>query len=232
MFWSINFPLALTAGMLAAFNPCGIVLLPSYVTYIITKNNNSKNKIYLIFMGTKIGLLMTAGFISVFLTTGLAISLVGAFITQFTPHISIIVGFILFVTGLILLIKPEKLYLANSITNLGNRIKSKNKFSYFLYGIGYALVSLGCSLPVFMMVVFTSFNMGNVAQGIKSFLLYSLGMGLVVTLISIMTLIARKTIEKWIQKIVPYLQNIAAILLLFTGAYLVYYWLFGPGNFY
>ena len=41
---------------------------------------------------------------------------------------------------------------------------------------------------------------------------------------------AKKAVEKWLRKIVPYINTAAALFILLTGLYLIYYWTIGPGS--
>jgi cytochrome c biogenesis protein CcdA len=130
------------------------------------------------------------------------------------------------VLGVILFIKPEQFQNISKITSrLGSEIKEKNNLNFYLYGIGYAIVSLGCTLAVFMVVVFSVFKSGDIGKGIFNFFLYGLGMGIVVTLITIFSLLAKEVVQNWLRKIVPYINKIAAILVFITGIYLIIYWI-------
>ena len=231
-FIPVNLSLAFTAGMVAAFNPCGVVLLPTYIAYLITQQKGNSNSIYSTFkLGIKVGGLMTLGFISVFLIAGITVSALGTLVFKLAPWLAVVVGIVFTTTGIILLIKPEKFQLISQFTSrAGANIKEKNSFNFYLYGIGYAVASLGCTLPVFMVAIFTSFTAGNFYQGIINFLLYGLGMGIVVTAITFFSLLAKKAVEKWLRKIVPYINTAAALFILLTGLYLIYYWTIGPGS--
>ena len=59
-------PLVLTAGVLAAFNPCGVAMLPSYVVYLLGGEKRRSMD------GLWAGLLMTLGFLMIFTVAGLA----------------------------------------------------------------------------------------------------------------------------------------------------------------
>lgn len=222
--------IALTAGMVAAFNPCGVVLLPAYVSYLMTQKTINYTKTRLLLLGIRIGFLMALGFISIFFFSGLLISLVGTYIMHYVPWITVVIGIIFFLAGIIFLLKPKNIVMAASISRWGPLIQGKNKFNYYFYGIGYAIVSLGCTLPIFMVMVFSSITTGNFYEGLAAFIFYGLGMGIVVTVITILSLFAKTLVEKWIKRIIPYIHKVAAVFILLTGVYLVYYWLLGPGQ--
>ncbi|MFW5976833.1 MAG: cytochrome c biogenesis CcdA family protein [Bacillota bacterium] len=229
-FIPFNFSLAFTAGMLAAFNPCGVVMLPTYIAYLFTQPPESNKSKYIIRTGLKFGMTMTLGFLTIFIITGIAISILGNYIINLTPQLAIFIGFLFIILGIWLLINPDNKISSSLLSRLGGKIKQKHYLNLYFYGIGYAIVSLGCTLPVFMIAIFTSFTSSNFTQGILNFILYGTGMGIVVTVITIFSLLAKNVVEKWIKKLIPYINITAAIFILFTGFYLIYYWTIGPGN--
>jgi len=107
---SFDFYLALTAGMLAAFNPCGVVLLPAYISYLMSHETENYSKINLTFFGLKIGLLMSSGFLTVFIIVGIIISLAGTYIVHYAPWITVVIGILLFLMGIILLLKSKNIF--------------------------------------------------------------------------------------------------------------------------
>jgi cytochrome c-type biogenesis protein len=58
---------------------------------------------------------------------------------------------------------------------------------YLAYGLAYALASLGCTLPVFLSVVGTSLQVHGLADAVGQFLLFGLGMGIIITVLTVTT---------------------------------------------
>lgn len=75
---SFSFLFILTAGMVAAFNPCGIALLPSYISYLIGGETKDHSFRYAIFKGLGLGGAMTTGFLTIFVLAGLLIGGLGS----------------------------------------------------------------------------------------------------------------------------------------------------------
>ncbi|CAD7355275.1 putative disulfide interchange protein [Staphylococcus aureus] len=75
------------------------------------------------------------------------------------------------------------------------------KWSIYFYGIAYAVTSLGCTLPAFMLVVSASLNDNSVTAVIIKFIIYSLGMGIVVTAITMVSLISRQLVQKFLAQL-------------------------------
>ncbi|MGM0421109.1 MAG: cytochrome c biogenesis CcdA family protein [Bacillota bacterium] len=227
--FSLSLPF--TAGLMAAFNPCGVILLPAYVVYIIGKGKRRKNdKIIDLFLsGLKAGISMTAGFISVFTLLGILISVLGRSMLRYAPWMAVLIGVLFFIYGLGLLLYPEKLEVGLNF-NIQLENKKRGVFtSLYIYGISYALASIGCILPIFLTVILTTFTSDSFFEGLINFIAFSLGMGLMVTIISILAFLMRDLILRWLKKIVPYMHTIVALFLIITGIYLLYYWFRGSG---
>lgn len=229
----LELSIAFSAGVVAAFNPCGVVLLPTYIAYLIgTENENRGKSGNFILKGLKSGISMSFGFITIFLALGIIVSLVGRTIMQFAPWLGVMIGIIFLSYGLLVFIKPEKFSLQ---ININKQLWSDDNSNVFivlyLYGISYGVASLACTLPVFLAVVLTTLTAGTLTKGIMNFFLFSLGMGFTVTLISIGTLGAKALVSRWLGKIMPYMNRIIALFLIFAGGYLIYYWFWGGGHY-
>jgi cytochrome c biogenesis protein CcdA len=96
---------------------------------------------------------------------------------------------------------------------------------YFLFGLSYGTASLACVLPIFLMVVATTLALSGLVAAIGQFLLFGLGMGLVIILFTISMAIFKETIVMWLKKVIPYVKPIGAWLMTLAGGYLVFYWL-------
>jgi predicted N-acetyltransferase YhbS len=97
-----------------------------------------------------------------------------------------------------------------------------------LFGIGYGVASLGCTLPIFLAVV------GAAASGASTvlvFAVYGAGMALVLTALSVGAALLREGLARGLRRLLPYMSRIAGALLMAAGGYLAYYWYrvgFGP----
>jgi len=56
-------------------------------------------------------------------------------------------------------------------------------------------------------------------------LMYALGMGLVIMILTLGVAIFRGALVGKVRRIFPYIQPISAVFLIVAGAYIVYYWL-------
>ena len=71
---ALAFPFSV--GMLAAFNPCGFAMLPTYIGYFIgTGDTEQPTRVRAITRGLWVGSILTLGFVAVFGGLGILISL-------------------------------------------------------------------------------------------------------------------------------------------------------------
>ncbi|QSO48820.1 cytochrome c biogenesis CcdA family protein [Alicyclobacillus mengziensis] len=205
----------LGAGMMAAFNPCGVAMLPSYIVHLIAGRERRA------WDGLWAGLLMTAGFLLVFMVAGVIAATFAAVLGKAVAWIAEVVGVAFILLGILMLFgKRGVAFHVGGDWNL----QQGSKGSVFLYGIAYALGSLGCTLPLFSVLVLSSFHSHGFAGGVTDFVLYALGMGFVVTIISLASTISQQLVGQWVRKGARWMGRFSALITLGTGIYLVVYW--------
>jgi cytochrome c-type biogenesis protein len=214
----------LSAGMVSAFNPCGIALLPSYVSYLIGGESKKTSFPSALGQGIALGTSMTLGFLTVFVLMGLALTFVGKQLTEAVPWFSFAIAVLVALLGAGMLFGKHL-----SIKSFSIQIK-QGKLSIYFYGVGYALASLGCTLPAFLMVLSQSLVERDILGVITKFVIYSAGMGLVVTAITIISLISKQYANRFLEKYIPVIEKLAALIIFVSGIYLVYYWTLGAGG--
>jgi cytochrome c biogenesis protein CcdA len=204
------------AGIMAAFNPCGVAMLPSYIVRLLTGRERR------IWDGLWAGLLMTVGFLLVFLIAGVISAVFAAVLGKAVAWIALIVGVGFTIMGILMLFGK------NGISfHIGGNWNGKQgtMMSTFLYGIAYALGSLGCTLPLFSVLVLSSFHTQGAISGLADFLLYAAGMGFVVTIISLASTISQQIVADWVRKSARWMGRFSGLITFATGLYLVFYWL-------
>lgn len=207
--------LALAAGLVAAFNPCGFALLPSYLTLLIATPGAGG-----IWRALRLSAAMTAGFVTVFGAFGLLVSVLTTSIQQYLPWVTIVVGVALvalggwLVTGRELLLRLPRVQageLSGSLAGL------------YGYGVSYAVASLSCTIAPFLAVTGLVSGGTGILAGLAAFAAYGVGMGLVVGLLSMLVALARDAAVARTRRILPYVARVSGGLLILAGLYVVYY---------
>ncbi len=220
---------AFGAGVAAAFNPCGFAMLPAYMgLYMGTGDTEDEQSVGRRFSkALVIGGSVTAGFILLFAVAGAIIgfgarSVVGSIL----PWLGLFIGILLTLAGAWLL-SGGKLYtvLAQRVSNKMGDPNQANVKGYFLFGLSYGTASLSCTLPIFLSVVGTSFAVSSIATSFAQFVLYALGMGIVIILLTLGMALFKGAMVNGMRKAMPYLQPVGTWLMIIAGTYIVFYWL-------
>ena len=222
---------AFVAGMVAAVNPCGFAMLPAYLG-IFLGSAEKRAKSGAAFSSAMsralwVSLMVTLGFIILFGIAGILLSIATSTIAQYLPWMGLIIGAILIVAAGLML-SGKVLYSAlgeQFADRLGSSASQGGSRGYLAYGIGYGAASLSCTLPIFMAVVGSTLAVSGIVPAMAQFVLYALGMGLVITMFTISTAIFKSAMLSNIRGISRYVQPVSSVLLLVAGAYIVYYWL-------
>ena len=220
---------AFVAGMASAVNPCGFAMLPAYLGLYLGSDNPSESDRAAwrtLANALLVGLTVTAGFVLLFGVIGMAIdqgirSIVDAF-----PWVGFSIGIVLALVGSWIL-GGGKLYVGfagRAASHIGNPNQVGVR-GYFLFGLSYGLASLGCSLPIFLTVVFATQAAAHVLNALAQFLLYALGMGLVILALTISMALFKRAVVTALRKALPLFQPFSAVFMIAAGSYLAYYWL-------
>lgn len=221
------FALALTAGMVATVNPCGFAMLPAYLSYFLGTEGQTGEGLEGeddaqagVLRAVAVGGVVTLGFLVVFGTVGLAVSHLSISINRFLPWVTLVIGVGLVILGIAMLAGFE---LVVRLPKLERGGTTRGLGSMFVFGISYAVASLSCTLPPFLAVTATTFSQLNYVSGVSVFLAYGLGMGLVLTVLTVAIALARVSIVGHLRRALPYVNRISGGLLVLAGAYLAWY---------
>ncbi|HCT76281.1 MAG TPA: cytochrome C biogenesis protein [Micromonosporaceae bacterium] len=215
------YPLALVAGMLAAVNPCGFALLPAYVSLLVigdTKQGSSLRR-----MGRALALTgaMTLGFVTVFGAFGLLAAPAADWLVQRLPWVTVVIGLVLACLGLWLAAGRE---LPSPVPKMAQAPKLSRRFgSMVLFGVSFALASLGCTIGPFLLVVVTTFQAGSAGAGIGLFLAYAAGMALIVGVVAVAVALANQAVLRGLRRVAPMLSRAAGVLMVLAGGYVLWY---------
>jgi len=219
---------AFSAGMVATVNPCGFAMLPAYIAYHLGLGDESKSPVIRAAHGTILGLVATLGFVSLFGGVGLVISAGGRFIIRFFPYWGLGVGIALVLLGLFLLFSRRHLSILAASRFQGPQTIQGVK-GFYLFGIGYGLASLSCTLPIFLVVVGSALATGRFVSGVVQFVSYAIGMGTVLIGVTLGVVFFKTAVSGGMRFLMPHMERIGALALVGAGSYLVYYWILGKG---
>lgn len=214
---------AFSVGMVATFNPCGFAMLPAYLSYFLGLENArdlDHRTDATVLRAVGVGAAMTAGFLVVFGVLGLVLDPVLSSINDKLPWLTIVLGVALVVLGIRLLMGRE---INIRLPKVSRAPDSRELWSVFVFGISYALVSLSCTLALFIAAISTVIDQQNLFVGIAAFVAYGLGMGVVLMVLTVAIALARQGVVKRMRSLLPHINRISGALLVLAGAYVAYY---------
>jgi cytochrome c biogenesis protein CcdA len=222
---------AFAVGMASAVNPCGLALLPTYLgLYLGSTATDRRPWPAQLLRAVLVSGTMTASFVVLFGAAGIVLDVAGALAGPLLPWLSIVAGVLLVLTGG-RLVAGEALTASPTervVDSLGPAANRVGLVGYAAYGMAFAMTSLGCTLPLFLSVVGAGFTQTQV-QLAQHLLLYALGMGTVVLVLTVLAAIVGGSVFARVRGAGRILEPLGAVLLLATGGYIVYYWLSAGG---
>ena len=222
---TLAYPFSL--GLVAAFNPCGFALLPAYLGYFIGVESaeqpaSGAKALGAMLRAMVVALTLTAGFVAVFGAFGALFETVlsqGAVLDRI-GYVTIAVGVIMALLGVWLLAgRAVNLRLPKMSRGTGSRRLG----SVFMFGVSYAVVSLSCTIGLFIAAVATSFSADGVADGTANFIAYGIGMGAVITFLTLALALARTSVVGAMRRMFRWINPISGLVLIASGAYVANY---------
>lgn len=214
----VNLALAFTTGMVATVNPCGFAMLPAYLSFFLgVEDERASVRRALI-----VALAVTIGFASTFAIVGLVVTRFTNSVYDVAPWVSLVIGGALVLLGIALL---AGLDLTVRLPRLERGGRSGGLRSMALFGVSYAVASIGCELPLFLAAMSGAFGK-SFASGVVYFAAFGVGFAAVMVSLTVALAAARQSIVHTVRRLLPYVNRIAGGLLVLAGAYVAWYgWL-------
>ena len=212
--------LSFLRGLVAAVNPCGFILLPTYLMYFlgmqgqVPGTQRATIRRALLVSGS-----LSAGFMSVFLVAGLIAYHFTSWINENAKYATVGIGVGLITLGVAMLL-GFKLPISTPRIDAGGRTRGVG--SMFVFGIAYAVASIGCTIGLFLATLFSTRRDG-IASGVANVAAYGVGMALLVTALTVALAVANTGLLKVLRGGMQHVETIAAVFVILSGMYLVYY---------
>ena len=165
-------------GMVATVNPCGFILLPTYLLYFlgVEAHNGVVDERASVRRALLVGSAVSAGFLLVFVVIGLLYDFVTHWVLDSSKYFTLVIGAAFLALGTAILFGYRPRFATPHIDH-GGRTRSIG--SMFVYGIAYAVASLGCSLGIFLTAVIRPGRRDGLLDGVVRMVFYALGMSFV-----------------------------------------------------
>lgn len=206
------------AGLQAFFAPCSIALIPAYIGYYVQDDGGSDSKTQQLLYGLKAGGFASLGLINVYVAFGIIVAFFGRLIAPVFPWIEFFTGGLLIFLGSSTLlgykfaIRPPVVIQTNA----------NGRKRFYLFGMAYAFGALGCSLPIFLLVIFQSLAQKGIPGAVTNFVVYSGAMSGLMILFSLVSALSKRAMQKFLISYMGIIQKSAGVLILLAGVYLIY----------
>ena len=209
---------AFVLGMIALLNPCGFPLLPVYLASFVDGGRGGWAARAV--AGVRAGVAITTGFVAVFAGAGLLAGSARAVILAVAPWVMVVVAAAIVVVGILTL--SGKTLSLHALP----RFRSGRGFGAMAgFGCAYAVGSLSCSLPVFVVAAGGALASGSALTLVAVILAYALGMGLFATVLSVAIACADGAAFRSLRPVAAVLPRIAGGVCIVVGVYLAGYWI-------
>jgi len=215
-----SFAYSLLLGMLAAVNPCGFVLLPTYLVAYLAVDDGADSSVRLR-RSLVVGASVSAGFVVVFLIVGTISRVFGGFLSENAKYAALVIGILLIVGGARMLRgwRP-KLW----VPALSGSSRDKGVAGMFVFGVVYAIASIGCTIGLLTTAILGSFSRHGFVSGVVSVVLYGAGMGIFVTALTTTLAFAKGALVRGGRTAMKVVDRVSSVLVMLTGVYLTWYW--------
>jgi cytochrome c-type biogenesis protein len=220
------FAYAFTTGMLATVNPCGFAMLPAYLSYFLgleSADDPEATAASRVARAMAVSLAVALGFLTVFTVIGAVVRAGGDFLVDWAKYATIPIGLALAGLGLAMMLGY---HLPFTTPRLDRGGRDRTVASMYVFGVSYAIASIGCTLPLFIGAALTSFTSRGTLSGVLLVLAFGAGMALVLTALTVTLALARGGLLAGLRRALPYIDRVAGVFLVLAGLYLVYYWIF------
>jgi cytochrome c-type biogenesis protein len=225
----ISLSIAVVGGGLATLNPCSFPLLLAFLSfYAGAEEATLPAASTRLGQGLLAGLMVTVGFIGVFAVIGLPVSLGATALSRALPWFGLAIGVVLAVTGALTIAgRTLRLPLGSPL----RPARARGAGALLLFGAGYGAASLGCTLPLFLILLGSSLSSQGVGETLLVFAAFGLGIAVVLMALAVSAALLREGVATRLRSLLPYTGRVSGALLVVCGVYLAYYWArvhFGP----
>jgi len=210
---------AFTAGLIATLNPCGFAMLPAYLSFFLGLDDDATTSTTR--RALTVGSVVSAGFLTVFGLAGILITIGVRAVVDALPWIAMIVGAGVIVLGAALL-SGRKINVR--LPTPGSAPNGRGHGGVYAFGVSYAIASLSCTLPVFLVVVAGTIPQLGFVAGVTTFLVYGLGMSTLLLVVTLAVAFGKRALIGRLRRASGHVDRVAGVILVLAGSYIVFFW--------
>lgn len=172
--------------------------------------------------GLGVGAAVSGGFVAVYAAAGLLISAGLRPLVRYVPWAAVGIGVVLAATGVALVAGRRLALPARERLRPG---EGRELRRMVVFGAGYAVASLSCTIAVLLAVVSQALATANLLAMVGVFVAYGAGAATILTGLSLSVAMGRNSVARGLRRALPMAARLGGALLVASGMYLVVYWL-------
>ena len=213
--------LSFGSGLLAAVNPCGFVLLPTYLMYFLGVSGRPGTQRATVRRALLVSAALSAGFMTIFVIVGGISRLFTDWLNQNAKYLALLIGVALVILGIAMLFGYR---LPFSTPKLETGKRDQTIASMYVFGLAYAIASIGCTIGPFSATVLGTIDTDGFLQGVVAIALYGIAMSLLITTLTVTLALAQGGLLKSLRTGMKYVETASAVVMILSGLYLSWYW--------
>ena len=218
---------AFFAGIVSFFSPCGLALLPAFISYNMALVNYETKHLKKQIL--KIGIFSALGIITFYVLLGIIFSLFGVIIGPYIQVFQYIIAILFVVFGLMLV---RKFSLTNKFfDNIRRKVhsqamKQSGYKGFYIFGFAYGLDIIGCLFPLILVLILIPIATGNFVTGVSAFISYSIALAVMISIFAYLIAYSKKSLVSDVVKSTEKLKVWIGIGLIIGGIALLWYYTF------
>jgi cytochrome c-type biogenesis protein len=195
------------AGVLSAASPCLLPLYPGFIAYLGANALSLEGRRA---TGT-LGLIVLAGVLSTMIALGIFLVAIAVPTGRLLAYATPIIDGVLVVLGVLLLLGRNPF---NRLPGVRVPIVSNPYGQAYVYGLLLGPLALPCAGPFLVSLLGISLGVADAVGKVGTFVLFGLGFGLPLVVLSLLTAVRSKTVVGWIVAHHRGIEIVAGVLLI------------------
>ena len=200
------------AGLLSAASPCLLPLYPGFIAYL---GSNAR-----LLEGRRatglLGLLVLAGVLTTMVGVGVVLVAIAVPTSRLLAYAVPFVDGLLIVLGVLLLVGRNPF---ERLPGMRVPIVANPYGQAYLYGVMLGPIALPCAGPFLVSLLGISLGVADAAGKIGTFVIFGLGFGLPLVLLSLLTAVRSRSVVRWIVSNRRVVELVAGVLLIAIGIF-------------
>jgi cytochrome c-type biogenesis protein len=200
------------AGLLSAASPCLLPLYPGFIAYLGSNAQALEGRRATGFLG----LLILAGVLTAMVAAGIVLVAIAVPTSLLLAYATPLVDGLLVILGVLLLLGRNPF---ERLPGMRVPIVANPYAQAYVYGIMLGPIALPCAGPFLVSLLGISLGISDALGRIGTFVIFGLGFGLPLVLLSLLTAVRGRAVVRWIVSHHRAVELIAGVLLIAIGAF-------------